>query len=204
MIDQLKCCRWLPQWWNGRRWRPSFFWWSCTWWWEQQSSDPWSSLTRGRREKYIYSCLSAALREQTSIYPSAYLSLPCAHLIFYDVFWFHSWFRDTNVCRKKQDEPPKRVTEVERSQRCVLLRQGCQTQGPGAKSGPWLHLMWVNPNPNLTRACKEYNTFIIRLYATLQKHVAHKLHVPQCISFCDVRTEETCSYFPWTSAFRRS
>ena len=53
------------------------------------------------------------------------------------------------------------------------------------------------------RACKEYNTFIIRLHATLQKQVAHKQHVPQCISFCDMRTEETCNYLPWTSAFRR-
>ena len=66
------------------------------------------------------------------------------------------------------------------------LRQGSQIQGPGAKSGPRLHLMWP------ARACKEYNTFIIWLHATL--------HVPQCIS----RTEETCNYLPWTSAFRRS
>ena len=79
----------------------------------------------------------------------------------------------------------------------VPLEQGSQTQGPGAKSGPRLHFMWPQ------RACKEYN-FIIRLHATLQKQVAHKLHVPQCISFCDMHTEETCNYLPWTSAFRRS
>lgn len=51
LINKLKCCRWLPQWWSGRRWQPSFFWWFCTWWWEQQSSDPWSSPMRGKQVK---------------------------------------------------------------------------------------------------------------------------------------------------------
>ena len=48
LIEQLKCCRWLPRWWSGRQWQPSFFWWFCTWWWELQYSDLWSSLMRGR------------------------------------------------------------------------------------------------------------------------------------------------------------
>ena len=34
----------------------------------------------------------------------------------------------------------------------VSLGQGCQTQGPGAKSGPRPNFMWP------ARACKEYNT----------------------------------------------
>lgn len=70
LIDQLKCCRWLPQWWNGRQWQPSFFWWFCTWWWEQPSSDPWNSLTRGTQVNHVFTCLSASLKVKPSIYPS--------------------------------------------------------------------------------------------------------------------------------------
>lgn len=79
MTDQLKSCRWLLQWWNGRRWQPSFFWWFCIWWWEQQSSDSWSSLTRGRQVLYT---LSASQPEKPfthlpTLYSVFYPSYPC-------------------------------------------------------------------------------------------------------------------------------
>ena len=68
----------------------------------------------------------------------------------------------------------------------VTLEQRCQTKGPGAKSGPRLHLMWP------ARAWKEYNTFTCHFTELPINYMSHNAS-----HFLNMRTEETCNYLPY-------